>query len=58
MLFSNLKYKLFALNDRDCNLPNLWGLWNIDMDPMLINTSYQHISFTLKECEEEMIGVT
>src|SRR3954462_6926331 len=44
---SRLNLKLFALNSRHNQLPNLWCLCNISLDPIIINCDDQQVSFKI-----------
>jgi hypothetical protein len=41
--FLNLNYKIFSFNNRDDNLPNLWGLCSVHLNHTVIISSDQHI---------------
>jgi hypothetical protein len=42
----NLNLKLFAMNQRDNLLPNIWCLCKLNLNPTLLAFDYQHVSFT------------
>jgi hypothetical protein len=44
-----LGLKLFACNSRHNNIPNLWCICSFDINPNIINTSDQHVSFTFTQ---------
>ncbi|KAF1891085.1 hypothetical protein Lal_00001224 [Lupinus albus] len=46
--WSDLKLKLFGVNDRGPNLPSLWGLCNINLCPTILVSASQHISFSIQ----------
>ena len=45
----NLNLKFFASNSRQNMLPNLWCLCRIDLDPVILSTDDQQVSFTVLE---------
>jgi hypothetical protein len=47
--FLNLNYKIFSFNNRDDNLPNLWGLCSVHLNHTVIISSDQHISYIWNE---------
>jgi hypothetical protein len=46
---ANLNLKLFALNNRNNLLPNLWCLCKLSLNPFVLATDDQHVSFTIFE---------
>jgi hypothetical protein len=42
-------FKLFALNDRQDLLPNLWSICKLNLSPSNLSTTNQKVSFTLIE---------
>jgi hypothetical protein len=47
----NLNLKLFAMNTRPNLLPNLWCLCKLSLNPIVIASDEQHVSFTI--CEND-----
>ncbi|XP_019430073.1 PREDICTED: uncharacterized protein LOC109337532, partial [Lupinus angustifolius] len=47
LFWSELNLKLFACNDRGSLLPNLWGLYNKNLNPIVIASSNQFIDLSL-----------
>lgn len=45
---SRFDLKLFAFNNINNNLPNLWYFYKNNLDPDIIEIDEQHISFTIK----------
>jgi hypothetical protein len=45
--FHNLHLKLFATNDRQHLSPNLWCFCNISLNPIILASDSQHVSFSL-----------
>jgi hypothetical protein len=43
----NLNLKLFAVNTRPNNLPNIWCLCKLSLNPTILASEEQHVSFTL-----------
>lgn len=44
--WSSLSLKVFAVNSRDGNDPNLWCVCLAHLNPVVIVSSYQHVSFS------------
>ncbi|PNX54972.1 hypothetical protein L195_g048595, partial [Trifolium pratense] len=42
-----LNLKRFALNFRSHGIPNLWGFCDINIDPLVLQLSEQHMTFSL-----------
>lgn len=47
--FARLNLKLFALNTRPNNLPNLWCFCDININPDVLNIDDQNVSFALTD---------
>ncbi|XP_019438908.1 PREDICTED: uncharacterized protein LOC109344602 [Lupinus angustifolius] len=47
--WAELRLKIFVVNNRGNNLPNLWGLCAIHLDPSILMTSSQHISISITQ---------
>ena len=50
----SLNLKLFALNSRNNLLPNLWCLCKISLNPTLLASDDQHVSFTISENDKTL----
>ncbi|XP_058726157.1 uncharacterized protein LOC131597478 [Vicia villosa] len=42
-----LDFKLFAVNNRDILLPNIWFFCKYNLEPSIVNIDDQHINFTI-----------
>jgi hypothetical protein len=51
---ANLNLKLFALNTRTNLLPNLWCLCKISLNPLVLASDDQHVSFTISENDKTL----
>jgi len=47
--FTRLHFKLFAVNNRNNLLPNLWCFCNINLNPVVLGVDNQQVSFSLVE---------
>jgi hypothetical protein len=47
-----LGYKLFALNDRNNLIPNLWCICKVNLDPVVISLSDQYVAFTCSDVDK------
>jgi hypothetical protein len=45
----NLNLKLFAMNTRNNNLPNLWCICKLSLTPTILASEDQHVTFTVSE---------
>lgn len=45
--WTGIKLKPFVLNDRESAFPNLWGLCADNLDPVLVLSSKQQVTFSL-----------
>ncbi|CAJ2645555.1 unnamed protein product [Trifolium pratense] len=54
-LLNSVNMKFFAVNDRGTNDPNLWCFCSSDINPTVLHTSNQHVSFMIKISEQNMV---
>ncbi|KAF1886388.1 hypothetical protein Lal_00045620 [Lupinus albus] len=47
LFWAVLNLKLFVVNNRDALLPNIWGLYRVDLSPIIIANSPQQISVSI-----------
>ena len=56
--FQRLNFKLFAMNNRDTLLPNLWCFCLSHLNPSILEVDDQHVSFKLNENGKEFAMAT
>lgn len=52
--FLRQNYKLFAMNVRENNIPNLWCLCLTHLNPIIIQIDDQHVSFSISDNGKEL----
>jgi len=45
-LWNRIHFYKYAVNNRQNNIPNIWCLWNTQLDPTILFTSEQCIVFS------------
>lgn len=52
--WKRLNLKIFMVNDRDSDIPSLWGICSISVSPYIIVSAKQHITVFVKVQQEHL----